>query len=175
VRIQSRRIICRLSSLRSTERASRPFPHRQSDCPRNPTTIQCRVKSCQSTHPTGFPDDLHRWKCPFGRRRQESCRQRVELRSTDSRWRLSPHLPLSSKTRNSMCLPLGITPLSAHADTEDKKLRKDPFGGPCFEGPLRIRDAFPNEVPWPGQLKALHALLNIRCRTNPRDANNTTG
>ncbi len=29
------------------------------------------------------------------------------------------------------------TPLSAHADTEDKKLRKDPFGGPCFEGTLR--------------------------------------
>jgi hypothetical protein len=22
-------------------------------------------------------------------------------------------------------------------DTEDKKLRKDPFGGPCFEGTLR--------------------------------------
>jgi hypothetical protein len=27
-------------------------------------------------------------------------------------------------------------------ETEDKKLRKDPFGGPCFEGTLRIRDAF---------------------------------
>jgi hypothetical protein len=40
-------------------------------------------------------------------------------------------------------LPVGtMTPLSAHADTEDKKLRKDPFGGPCFEGTLRILAAF---------------------------------
>ena len=30
----------------------------------------------------------------------------------------------------------------AQPDTEDKKLRKDPFGGPCFKGTLRIRVAF---------------------------------
>jgi hypothetical protein len=30
------------------------------------------------------------------------------------------------------------TPISAHADTEDKKLRKERLlGGPCFEGTLR--------------------------------------
>jgi hypothetical protein len=40
--------------------------------------------------------------------------------------------------------------------------------------PFGNRDAFPNEVPWPGQLRA-YALLNIRCRTSPRVANNTTG
>jgi len=40
----------------------------------------------------------------------------------------------------------------AQPDTEDRKLRKDPFGGPCFEGTLRKFAAFPNEVPWPGQL-----------------------
>ena len=39
--------------------------------------------------------------------------------------------------------------------TEDKKLRKDPFGGPCFEGTLRKLFCFPNEVPWPGRLRAL--------------------
>ena len=35
----------------------------------------------------------------------------------------------------------GKTPLSERIlrqpETEDKKLRKDPFGGPCFEGTLR--------------------------------------
>jgi hypothetical protein len=30
----------------------------------------------------------------------------------------------------------------AQPDTEDKKLRKDPFGGPCFEGTLRKCVAF---------------------------------
>jgi hypothetical protein len=56
-------------------------------------------------------------------------------------------------------LPVGQTPVSAHAflrqpESEDRKLRKDPFGGPCFEGTLRKPVAFPNQVPWPEQLKA---------------------
>jgi len=47
-------------------------------------------------------------------------------------------------------------------DTEDKKLRKDPFGGPCFEGTLRNvlgkPYCFPNVVPWPGRLRTLLLL-----------------
>jgi len=31
----------------------------ETDCPRNPTSIRCGAKSCQSAHPTGFPDDFH--------------------------------------------------------------------------------------------------------------------
>jgi len=60
--------------------------------------------------------------------------------------------------RNSMRLPFGGSATFgghfAQPDTEDKKLRKDPFGGPCFEGTLRKPCCFPNEVPWPGRLKA---------------------
>jgi len=48
----------------------------------------------------------------------------------------------------------------AQPDTEDKKLRKERLlGGPCFEGTLRSgfyeTSCFPNEVPWPGQLRTL--------------------
>jgi hypothetical protein len=69
---------------------------------------------------------------------------------------------------------------SAHAEAEDRKLRKElTFGGPCFEGtlqkppfPLGIR--LPNQVPWPGQLSAAFlakpALLIFRCRTRTRVA-----
>jgi len=30
-----------------------------------------------------------------------------------------------------------MAPSSAHAEAEDRKLRKDPIGGPCFEGTLQ--------------------------------------
>jgi hypothetical protein len=56
--------------------------------------------------------------------------------------------PLALETaRNSMAFRSECkTPLSARIfrqpETEDKKLRKDPFGGPCFEGTLRNRFAF---------------------------------
>ena len=50
----------------------------------------------------------------------------------------------SSKARNGMAFRLGLQTrfnrheLFAHAEAEDRKLRKDPtFGGPCFEGTLQ--------------------------------------
>jgi hypothetical protein len=64
-----------------------------------------------------------------------------------------------SKARNRMRLPVGGGKKSARDGAEDKKLRKDLYclGGPCFEGTLRkalsLRTSFPNEVPWPGQLR----------------------
>jgi len=65
--------------------------------------------------------------------------------------------------RNSMRLPLGAqTPLSvdifAQADTEDKKLRKDPLEVLALKVPFGNRSAFPNEVPWPGQLRTQRSL-----------------
>ena len=35
--------------------------HKETDCPRNLTSIRWCAKSCQSAHPTGFPDDFHNW------------------------------------------------------------------------------------------------------------------
>jgi hypothetical protein len=43
--------------------------------------------------------------------------------------------------RDDIAFRLGVekrTEYSAHAEAEDRKLRKDPsFGGPCFEGTLQ--------------------------------------
>jgi hypothetical protein len=46
----------------------------------------------------------------------------------------------SSRARNGMAFRLGLksADIRAHAEAEDRKLRKDPtFGGPCFEGTLQ--------------------------------------
>jgi hypothetical protein len=67
----------------------------------------------------------------------------------------------SETARNRMVFRSETTPLSAHADTEDKELRKDPFGGPCFEGTLRKRCCLPNEVPWPGRLRTSFKTLSV--------------
>jgi hypothetical protein len=109
----------------------------------------CGEKSCQSTHPTGFPDDFHSLESPF--------------------WEAETgELPAKSRFLTGLSARFGMTNLwamtnlwvwrsriratvwpsdrnhyatfGAHfrqPDTEDKKLRKDPFGGPCFEGTLR--------------------------------------
>ncbi len=105
--------------------------------------------SCQTTQLTGFPDDFHIGKT----------------------WSGTGELDGAARKQHATVRPSGRerTPLSAHADSEDKKLRKDPFGGPCFEGTLRKRCCFPNEVPWPGQLRtSLRRSLELRCRTRPR-------
>src|SRR5258708_1233446 len=70
----------------------------KSDCPRNPTNIQCGGKPCQSTRSTEFPDDFH-----IGNSAKRGTRRAAgnesSLARPDSRGRLSPHVPLSSKQR----------------------------------------------------------------------------
>ncbi len=121
----------------------------------------CGVKSCQSTHPTGFPDDFHKLEVPFWEAdsgelpaRESSCARRT---AEDG----CPHiLPLSSEYAQQYGLPVGtLTPLSAHAflrqpESEDRKLRKELLEVLALKVPFGNRVAFPNEVPWPGQLKA---------------------
>ena len=84
-----------------------------------------------------------------------------------------------TSARNGMASRSGLTnaDIPAHAEAEDRKLRKDPtFGGPCFEGTLRKAYwLFPNRVPWPGRLESLRPSHYFRCRTATRVANNTTG
>ena len=68
--------------------------------------------------------------------------------------------------------------VSRQPQTEDKKLRKDlKLGGPCFEGTLRSNGSPTaagigalNQVPWPGQLRTIDVLFEIRCRTATRVA-----
>jgi hypothetical protein len=55
--------------------------------------------------------------------------------------------PLALDCAQQYGLPVGVLDATfgehfRQPETEDKKLRKDPFGGPCFEGTLRIRAAF---------------------------------
>ena len=64
---------------------------------------------------------------------------------------------------------------------EDRKLRKDPFGGPCLEGTLRkvrlTRHSERSEESWfsesspvAGTIRAKSRSYNIRCRTRTRVA-----
>jgi len=82
-----------------------------------------------------------------------------------------------------MRLPLGdadeqaldSAQLFRHAKAEDKRLIKELFGGPCFEGtlqklPVPYGTRLPNEVPWPGQLRESRPLRNLRCQTRTRVA-----
>ena len=87
-----------------------------------------RQISGQPPERTGFPDDFHI--------RKNGSKPRATV------WGLPPGLENKSRSR----LIFG-----ARA-AEDRKLRKDPFGGPCFEGTLRkaATATFPNHIPWPG-------------------------
>jgi len=82
---------------------------------------------------TGFPVDFHNGKPP----------------------KKSAHATVWSSAQNTTF---------AHGKAEDEKLRKELFGGPCFEGTLRncrtheAKLRVPNQVPWPGQLKATRLL-----------------
>src|SRR5580700_8694658 len=55
-------------------RARRPH-HKETDCPRNLTSIRRCAKSCQSALPTEFPDDFHNWTVLGGGSRRD-CRQK---------------------------------------------------------------------------------------------------
>ena len=107
----------------------------------------CGVKSCQSSLPTGFPDDFHIGKSCFGMRRAG------EL---PAKRKVPPLYPLGmtrllvgrSRIRatvwSSVRTNATFGALFGQPDTEDKKLRKDLLlvGGPCFEGTLRKYFAF---------------------------------
>ena len=51
------------------------------------------------------------------------------------------------------------TDFSAHAEAEDRKLRKDlALEVLALKVPFRNLLVFPNQVPWPGRLRTLHSL-----------------
>jgi hypothetical protein len=62
----------------------------------------------------------------FRKRRQGSWQQNPQI-PHDKAVRNDKAFGLGAQVRNSMAFRPGKTPLSAHADTEDKKLRKDPL------------------------------------------------
>jgi len=153
----------------------------ETDCPRNFTSIRCGCDPVNRRFPQDFQMISTSGKVGAAAGELASKNQDSSLRSEWQAlrgWRLWGALYAYAQQYG---LPVGMkTPLSERIlrqpETEDKKLRKDPFGGPCFEGTLRKLWCFPNEVPWPGRMRALsRALLRLRCRTSPRVADNTTG
>jgi hypothetical protein len=64
--------------------------------------------------------------------------------------------------------PFG-TGVSRARERKTEKLIKELAGGPCFEGTLR-KPYFPNQVPWPGRLKAIKPSSNLRCQAATRVA-----
>ena len=56
-------------------------------------------------------------------------------------------------------LDLQRTDFSAHAEAEDRKLRKElALEVLALKVPFRNLLVFPNQVPWPGRLRTLHSL-----------------
>jgi len=118
-------------------------PTQPTDCPRNLTNIRCGERSCQSSRPTGFPDDFHSGKV-WGAG-QESCLRNLKSRSLtglSARFEMTRLLGgarMRATVWPSVCMGANFgAGVFTRSSTEDKKLRKDlAAGGPCFEGTLR--------------------------------------
>jgi hypothetical protein len=97
-----------------------------------------RYTSRQSSLRTGFPDDFHIGKA-LGERGRESCqRQQVPHdKAVRNDKALSEDSGLGARIRATVWPSGRINATFGACRSEDRKLRKDPFGGPCFEGTLR--------------------------------------
>jgi hypothetical protein len=134
----------------SCQRPNRLPPERRAFSPGEPAQVRIRLSSkpynnigrakpCQSAHPTAFPRVFHMRKVfrMGGRGAQKA-------RNSTQRYRL----PLwTSKTPIFRRTPKRKT----------EKLRKDPFGGPCFEGTLR-KLQLPESSPVAGTIENSHSL-----------------
>ena len=136
----------------SCQRPNRDPPERREFSPGESARKQIRLssklvnhtvrrKSRQSTLPTEFPDDFHNENSGAGELPAKP-RSRF-LTGLSARLGMTRLLGAALAARNSMVFRSGGNAnFGVHfrqPDTEDKKLRKDPFGGPCFEGTLRKR------------------------------------
>jgi hypothetical protein len=104
-----------------------------------------RVKPCQPAHPTAFPRVFHTrnlfWIGRLG-----------ELRSSTARNDMAFRLDSTTHRR------IGAGFLG-QAKAEDRKLRKDPNGGPCFEGTLqKPTSCFRIKSRGRDDLRTLHSL-----------------
>jgi hypothetical protein len=154
-RVVKDRIAFRLSGANSVQANSHKC---ESDCPRNLTNIRCCARPCQRKRPTEFPPDLHngnsRTTSARGAKRSISGQPPsavVEQSSTGFPWKSGPSRPRQPSMESGALapartlkraqrygLPLQRRSFSAHAEAEDRKLRKDlTFGGPCLEGTLQ--------------------------------------
>jgi hypothetical protein len=141
------RIAFRLSGAPSVQANSHKC---ESDCPRNPTTIPCSAKPCQSAHPTEFPRVFHIGKGG------------VEGR---------PGSLAGSKGRNGMAFRFASADFGARLfqprEGGRQKIEKRPYVWRflALKVPFRNSLMFPNQVPWPGRLESLTPSHLLRCRT----------
>jgi hypothetical protein len=115
-------------------------PHKcGSDCPRNPTTISVVRNPVNLRIPQHFHAFSTCGRCfrtgGRGAQKLETARNDIAFRFGPQRRRFSRHTP-KRKT---------------------EKLRKDPFGGPCFEGTLR-KLQLPESSPVAGTIENSHSL-----------------
>jgi len=133
----------------SCQRPNRGPPRRREFSPGGNARVRIRLSSKlynhtvrpgsrQSSFPTRFPDDFHIGKRSGSEGGRAAGETKVPRYARDD---MALGGALFMHTRNSMVFRPGANAIFGvhfrEPDTEDKKLRKDPFGGPCFEGTLR--------------------------------------
>ena len=157
----------------SCQRPNRGPPERREFSPGETARVRIRLSSKlynhtvrrkprQPMHPTRFPDVFHIGNSAYGMRAGELDRTKKQVpHRLSARFGMTRLLGSSArKLRATVCAfrfglnHLQVRRISAQAEAKDRKLRKDPmlevlafkvpFGNACF----------PNEVPWPGRLRA---------------------
>ena len=140
-RVVKDRIAFRLSGANSVQ----ANPHKcESDCPRNLTNIRCCARPCQRERPTEFSPDFHNGnpgrRTPGGSTRQPKASKPYGFVIPNRRSRRGICFCLPGAQTRATVWPSASkeAPISAHAEAEDRKLRKElAFGGPCLEGTLQ--------------------------------------
>jgi hypothetical protein len=174
-RVVKDRIAFRLSGANSVQANSHKC---ESDCPRNLTNIRCCARPCQRKRPTEFPLDFHNGNSGRAKRSGSETVHvgtaaigcPVEQSSTGFPWKSGPSGPRQPSRESGALTPArtlkraqryGLPPRkrsnSAHAEAEDRKLRKDlAFGGPCLEGTLRKPTGVSESSPVAGAIEGFH-------------------
>jgi hypothetical protein len=159
----------------SCQRPNRPPPERRAfgtdriASSANPTVLEtlqtyraAHVTSTRASHriSTRFPQ----WEFRTADGRELTSGPKSPNSLSYSRRGLKPH-PFKAGARSGMAFRPEKRSFPAHgilgrAKAEDRKLRKDPFGGPCLEGTLQklqfhLGSRFPNQAPWPGRFRDL--------------------
>ena len=119
-------------------------------------------------HPTEFPRDFHNGTLLQGWRTGGSDHVGTASQAVQSS---EARQAATVTDAHRYGLPLQIALISAHAEAEDRKLRKElTFGGPCLEGTLQKPTLVSESSPVAGAIENSAFSMIFRCRDATRDS-----